>query len=331
MSSDTNMHTTLVQQYEVLVQAMCTISEAYLYEARFDDALRLLNPDILKLGEGELAAKDRIRFCIQRARILRYKGQPNNDHSYYDAALEMLSKADEIAKTLGDKSLQADVTDLIGEVIYCKELWQSTLETPLEHFERGLALRKQAGDKDGIAESLLHIGWVYQHKTDAGDEDTQKAFACFQEAYNLAVERDHKLIQAEAARHLAAMHSREGNLDQALSGHLEFTTISEEAGFKPYLPPGYVMVGIHYLAQGKLDKAMEYCERAYALAKEMGAKWSLAEALFGIGAVKEAQNDESTARRYYQEALAAAQSMNFILVSKLATKKIESLSDGESN
>ncbi len=329
MNSDTNTHTTLAQQYEALAQAMHAISEAYLYEARFDDALRLL--DVLDLVEKELSPRDNARLCIQRARILRYKGRLNNDHSYYDAALEILSGAEEMAKTLGDKNLQADTTDLIGEVIYCKELWQSTLETPLEYFEQGLALRKESGDKDGVAESLFHIGLVYQHKTDADDQDTQKAFACFQEAYDLAVERDHKLIQAEAARHMAAMHSREGNLDKALSGHLEFTTISEQVGFKPYLPPGYVMVGIHYLAQGELDEAMEYCERAYTLAKEMGAKWSLAEALFGIGAVKEAQNDESAALGYYQEALATAQSVNFIFVSNLANKRIERLSNAESN
>jgi tetratricopeptide (TPR) repeat protein len=307
-----------------LVDVVCAISEAYLREVRLDDAIRLLSSDVLELIQKELTPQDQVRIHLQHARILRHKCRLDNKG--YDAALAILFEAEKIAGRLNDQRALADVVDLIGQTIYLKELWGSTLETPLEYFNQGLALRQEINDERGIAESLLHIGWVYQHRTDADDDDRQKAFELFQQAYSLAEKGDHKLIKAEAARHMADMYRRRGEPDKTLSYHMEFVTISEEIGFKIYLPPGYVMVGISHLVKGELDKALEYCEKARALAEEIGAQQTLAESLFGIGAVKEAENDTDTALRYYRKALATAQAVNFRLVVDLATEKIQRLS-----
>jgi tetratricopeptide (TPR) repeat protein len=313
----------LARHYHALVDALRGISEAYLYEARLDDALRLLNSDLLGTIQEELMPQDRVRLQFQRARIMRHKCSLKNRGN--DAELEILSAAEKEARSLNDKRLLADIVDLVGEVIYCKELWHTTLDTPLEHFEQALALRKEIDDRKGIAASLLHVGYVYQHKTGADEEDAQKAFECFQEAYRLAEEGNYVLERAEAARHMAAMYGRKGEQDKALSYHMEFATMSEEVGFKLYLPPGYVMVGVSYLAKGELDKALEYCQRARALATGMGANWFLAESLFGIGAVQEARKDMDAALSYYHQALTTAQSVNFGLIVELATKKIAEL------
>lgn len=316
----------LAEGYQDLVQAILKVSEVYLYKARLDDALCLLDLDALKRIGMELVPRDRARVQYQRAWIIKYRCWLDNGG--YDAVLEILSEVEQTAVLLDDKCLLADVLDLTGEVVYEKELWRSTLETPLAYFGRGLALRKESGDEKGIATSLLHIGWVYQHKTDADDGDLQRAFEHFQEAYHLAEKGDYPLVRAEAARHMADIYRRRGELDKALSGHLEFVSISEELGFRLFLPRGYVMVGVSYLMKGELDEALAYCERARAQAQEIGYGSALAEALFGMGAVKEAENDQDTALTLYREALAVAQSANFGLVTDLATQKIESLTGG---
>jgi tetratricopeptide (TPR) repeat protein len=313
----------LVEGCHELVQAILKVSEAYLYEARLDDALCLLDSDVLDLVGTGLTPGDRARVQYQRARIMRYRCWLDNGG--YDAVLEILSQVEETAMVLDDKSLLADVLDLTGEVVYAKELWRSTLETPLAYFAQGLALRREIADDKGVATSLLHVGWVYQHKTDADDGDLQRAFEHFCEAYRLAEKDGYPLLRAEAARHMADIYRRRGELDSALSGHLEFVSISEELGYRLFLPAGYVMVGVSYLTKGELDEALAYCEKAHALAQEIGANSSLAEALFGIGAVKEAEQDVDAALSYYREALAVAQSASFQFVVELATRKIESL------
>jgi tetratricopeptide (TPR) repeat protein len=166
---------------------------------------------------------------------------------------------------------------------------------------------------------------VYQHRVSADEEDVHKAFRLFQEAYRLAERRDEPLLRAEAARHMADIHQRRGELDEALARHLEFVTIAENTECTLYLPPGYTMVGISYLMRGDLDKALSYCKQAYALAQDMDAGVFSAEALFGIGAAVETTGDAAAALAYYRRALAAAEATDLRLVIELATLKIGEL------
>jgi tetratricopeptide (TPR) repeat protein len=320
---------TLAQYYTEWVCKTCEIGHAYAYQARLDDALALLDSDAVRLVEPELSPRDRVRLQVQRASILRYKGWLNNDHSCYDAALSILSETREVVGGLADLGLQADVVDLTGVLSYAKELGRSALDAALEHFERGLALRRESGGPRDVAASLLHLGWVFQHRAGADEADARKAFGLFREAYRLAEQDNDPLLRAEAARHMADMHRRRGELDEALARHLEYVTLCEDEGCRLYLPPGYTMVGVSYLMLGDLDRALAYCERAHALAQEMGAGVFAAEALYGIGAAREAKGDLHAALGTYRRALAAAQATDFGLVIALATHQIAELSRGE--
>jgi tetratricopeptide (TPR) repeat protein len=308
------------------VRATCEIAQAYAYQARLDDALSLLDSDAVRLVEPELSPRDRVRLGLQRAGVLRYKGWLNNDHGCYDAALSILSEIEETARSLADPGLQADIADLTGMLLYGKELGRSTLEAAREHFERGLAVRREHGKLGDVAASLLHLGWVYQHRIGADEADARRAFELFQEAYHLAEHDNDPLLVAEAARHKADMHRRRGEWAKALAGHLEYVTLCEDEGCRLYLPPGYTMVGVSCLMLGDLDRALDYCERAHALAQEMGAGVFAAEALYGIGAAVEAKGDLPAALDTYRRALAAAQATDFGWVIALASRKIDVLS-----
>lgn len=325
MTGKKGAQATLTQCCAEWVRTTCRIARTFAYQARLDDALTLLNSDAARLVAPELAPRDWVRLQIQRASILRYKGWLNNDHHTYDVALGILSETEEIVNDLAGRGLQADVIDLTGVLSYLKEFGRSTLAIPLQYFERGLSIRRETGDQRGIAESLLHIGWVYQHRVGADEEDMLKAFRHFQKAYRLAGNSDDSLLKAEAARHLADVYRRRGELNEAFACHLEFVTIAERAGCRLYLPSGYTMVGISHLMQGNMDQALGYCKQAYALAQEMDARFFAAEALFGIGAVMEAMDDPDAALTYYRKALVAAQATAFGLVLELATRKIEYL------
>lgn len=320
-------HSKLAQYCKELVHAICQVAEAYLYEARLDDALDLLDSDILKLVEGELEPADRLQIQVQQASVLRYKGLPNNDYGCYDAALEILFEAEKTARSLNDKGLLADIVDLIGSVLYAKELWRTALEGPLSYFEEGLRLRREIGDRRGIAESVFNVGLVYQNRVGTDDDDLQKAFERFQEAYRLAEQGAHIREQAHAARHLAYVYGRRGEAGKALTYHKEFLAVNEEIGFKPFLPPAYIMVGVGYLMNDELDEALACFRKAHVIAEEAGFKRYLAEALFGIGVVREAREERQEALGHYQEALTLAEQTNFKRVVDLARTRIENLSN----
>jgi tetratricopeptide (TPR) repeat protein len=244
-----------------------------------------------------------------------------------DAALELLSEAEKTARSLDNKSLLADVLNLIGLVFYDQELWVTTLETSLSYFEQALALKEAVDDQRGLAESLFNIGTAHQNKKGRTDEDLERAFECFQKAYRVAQEGGFRWEQAHAARHLGYIYGHQkGEPDLALAHHQEFLATNTELGFKPYLPPAHTRVGFTHLEMGNPDEAWEHFQTAQAMAAEIGYQAPLAEALFGLGFVLEKRGDASTALEHYERARAVARPINLIPVVRGASSRIAGLS-----
>jgi hypothetical protein len=179
-------------------------------------------------------------------------------------------------------------------------------------------------------ESLFYIGTIHQNKKGRSDEDVERAFEYFQEAYHLAEEGGFRREKAHAARHLGYIyghHKRE--LSKALSYHKEFLDINEEVGFKLYLPPAHTMVGFTYYELQELNKALKHFEVAQAIAEETGYQYPLAEAWLGLGLVQEGKGDASAALKYYERALEIAKPINLRPVIRVASGRIDDLSKGK--
>jgi tetratricopeptide (TPR) repeat protein len=304
---------------------MIDLSEAYLREARLDDALRLLSSDVMESLAQELLPEEIVRVQVQRAKLMRYRNRL--DGSRHDATLQLLFEAEKSAQSLGNKNLQADVAALIGRVLYDQELWASTLETPLRYFEQALALYREINAPKGVVESLFDIGTAHQNKTGRTDEDIENAFAYFQEAYHLAEEGGFRWEKAHVARHLGYIYgSHRGEPGKALAYHQEFLAANEELGFKLSLPPAHTMVGFAHFEMGDPDQALEHFEAARTIAEEIGYQQPLAEALFGLGLVQERRGDVRAALTYYEQARAIAQPIHLQPVIRATTRRIEELS-----
>ena len=299
------------------------IAEIYLYEARFDDALVLLNASVLALVKMDSKGTEWARLQIQRAGIMRYKGYCHHDPSLYDQALTILSSIMSVVKASGDKALLADALDLTGLALHSKEPnLDSSLARRLGYFEQALELRQAINDARGMAQSHFHIGLVYQSKRQSADDDRQKAFASFQKAYELAQEGGFRFEQAHAARHLAYAYDKQGEPDRAYACHKEFLETNEIIGFKPYLSPANVMVGLAHYKRGELGEAAGYFRTAYGLASEMGSKPFLADACLMLGVTAAAQGDKEVARKRLEEALSFARPIEFTRVINIASREI---------
>jgi len=302
------------------------IAEIYLYEARFDDALVLLNAGVLALVERDSEATDWARLQIQRARIMRYKGYCHHDPTLYDQALTILSSVMSVAEASGDKALLADALDLTGLALQSKEPnLDSSLARRLGYFEQALELRQVSNDARGMAESHFHIGLVYQNKRTATDDDRQNALASFQKAYELAMEGGFRFEQAHAARHLAYAYDKQGERDRAYAYHKEFLETNEKLGFKPYLSPANVMVGLAHLKRGELGEAAGYFRTAYGLGSEIDSKPFLADACLMLGVTAAAQDDKKGALKRLEEALSFARPIEHTRIINVASREIAKL------
>ena len=310
-----------------LANQMEQIALVHLYEARFDAALNLLNDQVLDSLKDENLLEEWARLQNRRAGILRYKGYCDNDPAQYDEAIEIVQQVLSVAETLGDGALLADTVDLAGSVLQSKEgSLDASFETRLGYFERALEIRTEIQDERGIAATNFHIGLVYQNKHPASEDSIQQAFEAFERSYAVASDGEFPFERAHAARHLAYIYDKRNEPDKAYELHREFLKTNQEIGFKPYLSPAHIMVGLAHFRRGELAEAEQHLRSAYKVAKEIQSGHFLADAAMMLGIVSRAKGENESARMHFEEALLLAEPINLSRVMHVAYREIEELS-----
>jgi tetratricopeptide (TPR) repeat protein len=123
----------------------------------------------------------------------------------YDAVETLLIEALRLAEAGGDRRGEAAALDQLGELRHFRTIDRPRDEWPaIDHgfeqelFERALAIRRELDDRAGVAESLLHLGWV--HQVLLGDGAT--AMPLFLEALDLAEPDGDAHVRSELHRHI---------------------------------------------------------------------------------------------------------------------------------
>jgi tetratricopeptide (TPR) repeat protein len=153
----------------------------------------------------------------------------------------------------------------------------------------------------------------------------QKALENFQKAYELAMEGGFRFEQAHAARHLAYIYDRQGEQDKSYACHREFLETNERIGFKPYLPPANLMMGLAHFKRGELGETCRYFRTSYGLASEMGSKHFLADSSLMLGVTTATQGDREEALKHLEDAISLAKPIELTRVINLANREIEKL------
>lgn len=313
--------------YTTLIQSLCDISEAYLYEGKMNDSVNILNIGEQLAKSKEIARQDVMKLLLQHGKVLVMNYLLTN--SGYDAMLSMVLRAKQAVDEVQGEQGKADVLQLQGEVYYYQSLNTEAreFERALEYFQQALDRRVTLGDERGISESLFYIGLVYQN----GDTlDNEKAFDCFTRAFHIARKYGYKLEESYAARHIASiLCEREGpaESEQALTYALRSLALREEIGFKRYLPPSHGLVGEVYFRQQNLERAMFHNQRAYELAQEMNLPSFIMWGLIAIGDVYLAQHDTAQAKKHFEQAYGIAQELNLSYAMKELQGKLQQLLD----
>src|SRR5215472_13319602 len=123
----------------------------------------------------------------------------------FDAVEALLTDALRQAEAGADRAGEAAALDGLGELRHFRTIDRPRDEWPgidhgaeRDHFERALAIRRELGDRGGVAESLLHLGWV--HQVLFGDGAT--AVPLFREALELAEPDGDTHVRSELHRHI---------------------------------------------------------------------------------------------------------------------------------
>ena len=184
----------------------------------------------------------------------------------FDAVEALLTDALRQAEAEGDRASEAAALDQLGVLQHFRTIDRPRDEWPAmdhgaerERFERALAIRRGLGDRAGVAESLLHLGWF--HQVLLGDGAT--ALPLFREALELAEPDGDPQVRSELHRHIGFHIALDEGRPAAALPHFQSSLDLWRSGSEP----ARVIHGLVALARcesmaGRHDAALAHSQEA---------------------------------------------------------------------
>ena len=165
--------------------------------------------------------------------------------------------------------------------------------------EESLAIWRELGDKAGIATSLHNLGWVAYHRGEYA-----AAHALCQESLGLHRELGDKLGIAYELGHIGQAAHRQGDYRRAMALLEERLALYRDMGMKPLFAWTSSMLAAVAHDQGNEERATALLEESLTLFRDIGDKDGLAFTLSILGTVAHTQGDDERATALYEESLA---------------------------
>jgi tetratricopeptide (TPR) repeat protein len=315
----------IAEHYPPLVSALTKLSGAYYRAGRLSAALHILERGDELLhgpGQAEVPTAEHLRLTLAWGRILVHQIFLANHNP--GLALQTLERARDLAEAAGDAQALAAVLDQLGLARYYHVLnsQQGSYDTALDYFQQALARRETIGDTRDIAESLFHVGLIYERR-----DQVDAAHAYYKRSLGMAEQHDHALEQSYALRHLGGVAEAAGDLDTALTCFQRSLTMRQSLDYTVLLPLALTAVGDVLLAKGDVPGALVRCQRAADLAAIMETPLAEIISLLSLGAVQRALAQRDDARRSLERALAIARDIGHPTGTASAEQALASLSE----
>lgn len=180
-------------------------------------------------------------------------------------------------------ALATDINDVRGKAAAYNNLGvsyrtQGALDKALEYYLRSMQLYKELGNKEGIATTQNNIANIYSIKRDYG-----QALKYYEESHLLFLELNDPTRIIGSLNNLGTLNMNLQLYEQAYKYFTEAFQRSEKIG-KPSLDP-ISNIGNLYYQQGNSQRAVEFYEKALALAQREDNRISILTLLNNLGEV----------------------------------------------
>ncbi len=235
------------------------------------------------------SSPDQARLMVDRASKVWKSGS-------FDEALDLLTRARQLAAAAGDKSCLADALYHLGELAYVKALMMQAgeIKDALALHEQCLALRQEIPDLPGVTLSLSRLG-VLHERLSAFDA----ALAYHKKAIALAEEVAYPLGLIRPYTHIGGHHRRNGDLRTALTFYQKALDISLEVDSREDIVFGLDNVGLAtYRLDGDAETALGHFRRALEIAKQIDFKFAIGRTYHALAEVYFSEGDMEQALQY---------------------------------
>jgi predicted ATPase/class 3 adenylate cyclase/Tfp pilus assembly protein PilF len=166
-------------------------------------------------------------------------------------------------------------------------------------FQQSLALRRELGDKRGVAASLNNLANIAHEE---GDLLTSRSL--HEESLALKRELGDKRGMGYSLHNMGNVAHRQGDYEAARRMYQESLDLRRELGDKWGVSASLNGVAVALQALGDYETASTLYRKSLALKRELGDKLGIAMSLTNQGTLSQTQGDYETARSLYQESLA---------------------------
>ena len=215
-------------------------------------------------------------------------------HGHFFEGRERLARA--LARDPGhDPGMRARALNGAGNLAYA----QADYSAARALHEESLALRRQLGDRNGIATSLNNLGSVTYYQ---GDWPATRAL--FEESLAIRRELGDRVGVSSSLNNLGLLAQKEGEHDVARPYLLEALAMRREIGDRGNLAGSLQNVGVMEFLAGNFDAARTHWEESLVMRRELGDRAGAASTLQNLGRMALDQGDYITARELYGQRLA---------------------------
>jgi tetratricopeptide (TPR) repeat protein len=165
-------------------------------------------------------------------------------------------------------------------------------------YAQALALRRELGDKRGIAGSLSNLAGVAERRGDYG-----RAVPLFEEALALARVSGDTLSIAKTLGNLGLALGHQGNIEREAALFEEALALFRALGDRHSIAGALDNLGLVAFQQGEYERARALHDEALSLFRALEAKRGIAGSLTNLGAVAERQGDYEQATDLSRESL----------------------------
>gem|GEM_PF-990861 len=268
--------------YESLkMNAMFCLSELYLDQGRFDDALlyfdtlvsyahQTQNPDLL------------IKVKNHQGTIYRLKGEMYN-------ALGITYDALHLARENNNTSLKALSANNIG-IIY-RNLGENN--TAISYYREALEDARLAGDTSQVINSKINIGNYYWFLLEA-----PKAFEYYEIAWDLAVDLNHMEHMANLQNNLGNIQRANNRLDSAIVYYERALDALDDLNIAGLRAVTIRNIGVTHQKKENLQKALDYVYQSLEISQNVGLTSLLRNNYLTLSEIYHAKGNTSQAYNY---------------------------------
>ncbi|MEG4031917.1 CHAT domain-containing tetratricopeptide repeat protein, partial [Microcoleus sp. Pol8_C1] len=168
----------------------------------------------------------------------------------------------------------------------------------LKYYNQALPIRREVGDRAGVATTLNNIGEVYNRIS-----QPQEALKYYNQALPIMREVGDRSEEAATLSNIGAVYRSIGQPQEALKYYNQALPIRREVGDRAGVAVTLINIGVVYESIGQPQEALKYYNQALPITREVGDRFGEATTLSNIGAVYGSISQPQEALKYYNQAL----------------------------